>query len=217
MASKGWDRAGAAGGVVFVILQLTAQILIQLGAQEPAFSAPGEEILAFFMAKDPGLFAIADFLGALSLIALLWYLGVLWRQLRVAEGVNGWGSTVALGSGLLMVATSAAASGWPLAVFRVGEGLDPQLARYLFDEGNYAFATLWVFAASLLLASALVVLRKGGLPRWQAWFGAAVALGLLVVRPFWASSELVFLPYTLFWVWLIASSIALLRAPGGSA
>ncbi len=37
------------------------------------------------MAKDSQLFAMGEYLSALSLIAFLWFLGSLWATLRRAE------------------------------------------------------------------------------------------------------------------------------------
>jgi hypothetical protein len=42
-----------------------------------------------------------------------------------------------------------------------------------------------------------------------------VAVALLVARAFWAApSMIVFTPYVLFWIWLIATSVSLIRRTG---
>ena len=43
------------------------------------------------------------------------------------------------------------------------------------------------------------------------------AMGALVARAFWAASGLAFLPYVLFWVWLIATSLLLMRRASQNA
>jgi hypothetical protein len=85
--------------------------------------------------------------------------------LRRAEGEPAWLSLVALASGLMLIAAVSAGGGWSLAVFRRDEGLDPQIARLLFDQGNFAFANAWVMLASLSLATGVVSIRTGALPR----------------------------------------------------
>jgi len=90
------------------------------------------------------------------------------------------------------------------------EGLDPQLARLLFDQGNFAFANAWVMLASLSLATGVVSIRTGALPRWLSWAGVLIAGGLLAARAIWASSGLVFVPFGLCYLWLIAISIVLI-------
>jgi len=209
-----WVRVGAVGGLLFVVLQLVAQGLIQAGGAEPSFSAGAGEIVAFFGAKDPGLFHFADFLNALSALGFVWFLGSLWVKLGGRDGQASPGQLIAVASGVMAQASVAGASGWPLAVFR-GSDLDPQLARYLFDQGNYGFATLWVFMASMLLAVGVSAGQSGGLPQWLRWLAVATAVGLLVARAFWATeSGLAFLPYMVFWIWLIAVCVLWLRKPG---
>lgn len=209
-----WEQIGALGGIAFVILQLASQALIQVGGMEPAFDAQAAEIVDFFMNRDPGLARAGAFLSVLSAIALLWFLGALWAALRRHEGEPAWLSLVAFGAGLAGTATllGAGGGGWELALLRLEEGLSPETARLLFDQGNLNFATFGVTLAGMLLAASAVTLRDGGLPRWLGWLGLAVAVGLLAVRAAWATDAGVkFLPYVLFWVWLIAASVALVR------
>jgi hypothetical protein len=102
-------------------------------------------------------------------------------------------------------------------VFRVNEGLDPQIARLHFDLANFAFAGIWVALASFLLATSVIILRTAVFPGWAGWFGGGIAVSLLVARAFWASSQIAFLPYFLFWLWLLATSVALIRRIGREA
>jgi hypothetical protein len=217
MGNSRWEQVGAAGGIAFVVLQMAAQALIQIGGAEPPFDAPAETIAAFFMARNGALFALGDYLSSLSLIAFLWFLGSLWSALRRAEGEPAWLSLVALASGLLIVATASAGASWSLAVFRRDEGLDPQIARLLFDQGNFAFANAWVMLASLSLATGVVTIRTGALPHWLGWAGVLIAIGLLAARAVWASSGLVFMPFGLCYLWLIALSVVLIRRAGATA
>jgi len=211
MGSSRWEQIGAAGGIVFVALQMASQALIQVGGAEPPFDATTETIVAFFMARNSQLFALGEYLSTLSLIAFLWFLGSLWSALRRAEGEPAWLSLVAAASGLMIVAAVSAGSGWSLAVFRRDEELNPQIARLLFDQGNFAFANAWVMLASLSLATGVVSIRTGALPDWLGWTGVLIAGGLLAARAVWASSALVFVPFGLCYLWLIAISIVLIR------
>jgi hypothetical protein len=204
------EQLGGAGGIVFVAMQIASQALIQIGGGEPAFDASAQTIAAFFRARDSQLFALGDYLSSLSLVALLWFLGSLWAALSRAEGEPAWLSFVAAASGVVLVAT-VGGGGWPLAVFRGDEGLDPQVARLLFDQGNFAFANAWVMLGSLSLATGVISIRTGALPRWLGWAGALIAVGLLGARAVWASSGLVFIPFGLSYLWLIAISIVLIR------
>lgn len=218
MSKHRWEQLAASGGIAYVVLQLIAQGLIQIGGAEPSFNAPAGEIVIFFENRDQLLFNTGDFLSSLSMLAFIWFLGALWARLRRHEEAPAWMSLVAFGSALAGVAVSMASNGWGLAVFRIEEGLDPQLARYLFDEGNLGFVTLWVFLAGFLLATGIVALRDGALPRWLGWFGLVTGTALLIGRAFWdLPSGSIFVPYILFYIWLIAASIVLIRRAGSSA
>jgi len=121
-------------------------------------------------------------------------------------------SLIALGSGLVAIAVTLGGGGWALAILRIEEGLDPASARLLFDQGNFAFAQLWVPLAGMLLAAGIVTLRDGAFSGWFGWFSLAVAFALLISRAFWsAPGGVAFIGYILFWLWLIVASIILIR------
>ncbi len=218
MAKKRWDQIGAASGILFLVLQVSAQGFIQVGGAEPSFNASAEEILDFFQRRDPQLFNIGGILSVFSFIAFLLFLGVLWARLHGSEDKPAWMSMIAFGSGLLsgaIIMGIGGAGGWALAIFRIEESLSPEMARLIFDMGNLSFATYWVGLAGLLLASSVVTIRDGAFPRWLGWYGAATAALLLAARIFWdLPSGVIFAPYVLFSLWLIITSVILFRATG---
>jgi hypothetical protein len=217
-AKRRWTQVGAAGGIAFVVLQLIAQALIQVGGSEPAFNAPAGEIVDFFMNRNMTLTQVGGFFNVLSIFAFLWFLGVLWATLRQHEGESAWLSLVVFASGLAAIAVLLSGGGWELALFRLSEVNRPEIIQLLFDQGNMAFASLWVALASMLLAAGIVTLRDGALPRWLGWFGLAVAGTLLVARTVWfTASGIKFMPYMLFWIWLVAASVVLVRRAGKEA
>jgi hypothetical protein len=208
-----WEQIGAAGGIAFVVLQLAGQSLIQVGGAEPPFDAPAVEIEAFFISRNLQLALIGAFLSVLSLLAFFWFLGVLWAVLHRHEGEPGWLSLVAFAFGVTAIATILGGGGsWELALLRLGEGLTAETKQLLFDQGNFTFATFWVLLAGMLMATAVVAIRDGALPRWLGWFGLALAVALLAARTVWfTGSGMKFMPYLLFWIWLVAVSIVLIR------
>lgn len=208
-------KLGAIAAIAFPVLQMASQGLIQVGGMEPSFSAPASEIVAFFENRDPTLFTLGGYLSILSLVAFVWFLGALWDDLRAAEGGSGWLSVIAIGSGLVAAATLSSAGGWALAVFRVGEGLDPQIARLLFDEGNLNFANLWVSLGSMVLAAGLIFRQSRRFPGWLGWASIFLAVGLFLARAVWTTS-IAFAPYVLFWLWLIVLGVMMLRRSGQS-
>jgi hypothetical protein len=216
MDTRRWEQVGAAAGIAFVVLQGVAQGLIQAGGSEPAFSAAAPEIVDFFMTRDRRLFGLGDYLSTLSLIPFVWFLGALWARLRRSESEPAWLSLVALASGLVTAAQLVTGGGWTLAMARIDEGLDPELARLLFDQGNLGFANIWVSLASMLLATGVVSLHTEALPRWLGWSALVIAIGLVIARAFWVGSSIVFAPYVLFWLWLIVTSIVMIRRAGAA-
>jgi hypothetical protein len=212
MNARRWEQFAAAGGILFVVLQITSQALIQTGGAEPPFNAGAADILAFFGTRNARLFGWGDYLQSLSLIAWVFFLGALWARLRRAEQDPGWLALVALACGLLLGASLFGGGGWTLAMARIGDGLNPEIARLLFDQGNLSFANIWVLLAGMLLAAGIGSLTSGALPAWLSWAALVIALGLVVARAFWASGNAaLFIPYLLFWLWVIVTSIVLIR------
>jgi hypothetical protein len=203
-------KFGAIAAIAFPVLQMAAQGFFQVGGMEPSFAAPANEILAFFESRNPVLFTIGGYIFILSLVAFLWFLGALWDELSTAEGGSGWLSLIAVGSGLVVAANLAGPGSWPLAVFRIGEGLDPQIARLLFDQGNLNFANIWVALGSMVLAAGLIMRHSDRFPRWLGWSSIVLAIGLLLARAVWTSA-MAFAPYVLFWVWMISLGVIFLR------
>ena len=203
------EQVGAVGGILFIVLQLVGQLLIQAGGSEPSFDASAQEIVEFFEARKTFLFNTGSYVSTISIIPLLAFLGSLRGALRRAEGEAGWLTLVASGAGLLFLALGAAGGFWHIAVFRI-EGIDPQIARLLFDLGNFNFATMWVMLGALVFAVGLASILYGAFPRWLGWMGLVVGLGLVLARIVWTST-VAFTPYVLFWVWLVAISVVMFR------
>ena len=182
------QRFGAIGGILFVALQLIGQGLIQVGGSEPRFDASSQEIVEFFQERNSTLFNIGSYLSTLSFIAMLGFLGSLWNILRRAEGEPGWISLVAVGAGVGVIAHLLGGGAWHLAVFRIDEGLDPQIARLLFDIGNFAFATSWTLFGALALSVAAASLWLAAFPKWLGWAGLVIGVGLITAPIYWTST-----------------------------
>ena len=82
-------------------------------------------------------------------------------------------------------------------------------------SGFERLLSLWVALASMLVAVGVLSIRNDALPAWLGWSGIVIAVGLVVARAFWVGSSIVFTPYGIFWLWLIAASIVLVRRAGG--
>jgi len=186
-----WRRLGAAGGIFYVVLTLLGNDVI--GGTRPR----------------TGL--LVELLG---FVFFAFFLGSLWACLRSAEGEGGWLSAAAFGGGLLALAVKLA-SVTPVLAVGASEGMDPGIAKALIAMNGASFDITFLPLGVMLLSTAIVAVRTGALPRWLGWASAVVALALLgalsvaVVSP--SPPEWVFLAMLLFALWIVATSIVLIR------
>jgi hypothetical protein len=130
--------------------------------------------------------------------------------LRRAEGEAAWRLANAVGSGVLFVALGLSGIGNEAAVaFRAGD-LDPQIARYAFDQGQAAFASGRVAIGSFAVCCGWVIASTGFLPRWLGWLAIASGAGLALTRISW-TGQIWLLPYLIFSLWVITVALLLLR------
>jgi hypothetical protein len=139
----------------------------------------------------------------------------LWSALRRAEGGSEWLSATAFGAGLMAITIKLASAAPVLAARpRAGDGLDPQLARTLQDMNDASFVLTFFPLAVLLAAFAIVAMRSGALPRWLGWIAAVISVAFIAGGMAGSAnlkSEWSGLPMILFTVWVIATSIVLIR------
>jgi hypothetical protein len=199
-----WDSLS---GIVFAALFVLGAALYD---SVPGTGESDSEIRSFYADHGNQLkVELAYIILTAAAVAFLWFLGVLYRELRPVDREPGWRSVIVVISGVafavLMIAGFAAGS---MAAATSDHGgpfeLDPDTARLLSDVA-YAltFETALPLAAPMVLAVTLIAFRTRVLPQWLAWFGVVVALGCLV--------GLLGVPMALFVIWNAAIAIVLLR------
>jgi hypothetical protein len=151
---------------------------------------------------------------ALELVALLLFipfLGYIWSVLREAEGPGGWLSATALGAGLVGITMKLASIGPGWAARDFGDGTAIHNA---FDRMNeVAFIAQMLPDGVMLAAVAILILKRGALPRWLGWL-AAVAAPLLLVNGMFLDAD--FGPaFLLFLLWTLLASVVLTVWPSG--
>ena len=177
---------------------------------EPAFVASREEAAAFFRNTAGSSWAdAAGTVALLGLVLLTLFMVGLCLLLRRAEADPPWRSTVALVFGALFAAYLFTDTSWDAAGNR-GADLDPGLAHYAFDMGNLGFANAWVSMGSFAAFGGWAVLVTGVFRRWLGWLMVASGVGLALSRFVWTTNAWL-LPYALFWIWVVAVCIRLLR------
>jgi hypothetical protein len=193
-------------GVAAVVLIFGAVVV---GTRsEPTFDAAASEVLTYYRSPDTPASQFRSYALTLGLIAFLWFVGALTTLLRRAEGEPPWRSTIAMLSGVLLPAL--ALSGNEVAVAFRADDLDPQIARYAFDEAHVAFGNAWVALGSFAVCCGWVIASTRFLPRWLGWLAMASGVGLALSRISWTTS-IFLLPYGLFWVWVLVVAVLLIR------
>jgi Domain of unknown function (DUF4386) len=149
-----------------------------------------------------------SFAFTVGLVTFVWFVVALSILLRRAEGEAPWRSTIAMASGVLFVAL--VLSGSEVAAAFRADDLDPQLARYAFDESQAAFANARVALGSFALCCGWVIASTRFLPRWVGWLAIASGVGLALGRISW-TNYIWLLPYLMFWLWVLTVAVLLLR------
>jgi hypothetical protein len=175
---------------------------------EPAFDATATEFLTYYRSPNTPGAEFRSFVFAVGLVTFVWFVGTLATLLRRAEGEAPWRSTVAMLSGVLFVGL--VLSGNEVAAAFRANDLDPQIARYAFDEAQATFANARVAVGSFAICCGWVMATTRFLPRWLGWLAIASGVGLALSRIRWTSSVWL-LPYLLFWAWLLVVAVLLIR------
>jgi hypothetical protein len=210
-ASERWRALSRTTGVIALVavVLLFGPIIAISTVGEPPFDATQEEAATFFRNADSAWVHAAQATASIGMLAFLWFVVGLTTLLRRVEREPAWRSTMALVSGTLVAAYGVVDASWDAAANR-GTDLDPMMALYAFDLGNLGFANAWLAMASFAIAVGWVLLDSRALPAWWAWWAVASGLGLVLARFAWEGS-LWLVPYGLFWVWIIALAIRLIR------
>jgi hypothetical protein len=217
MPLRGWERAGAATGVAVVVLLFVGEVLGGDDPHPPATDS-GQHVTAFYAANHAGVLA-GTYLQGVALLGLLWFAATLAAAVR-ASGQDAMATLIATASavtasvvGLWLILTATLALG-------AGPGQDPGAAQVLYQL-RYLAETFWSLpVAALTGATAVAVLRGRVLPGWCGWFSATTALAFLVGGADMARAGFLAADgdygFLLFWLlplWLLVTSIGLLRRP----
>jgi phage shock protein PspC (stress-responsive transcriptional regulator) len=205
-----WPRVGAASGLAFILLQLAALGFMSSGGWlDPGASKA--DIVKAFAATPPCQLWIGAYLSVLAGLSFIPFTARVITVLRRAEGAPGWLSTTALAGGILLVASELGGAGAVNALLtRAGHDLSAAEAMTLFDLAQALLFLFWAGGTLFLTATAVASLKLHALPRWLGGVAAGIAAVSLIAP---ASTQLLHIPATLFYLWVIAASIVLLRVP----
>ncbi len=200
-----WARWSPVSGVVFVALWVAAFVITN---NTPESSDSDTSIVDYYNQSGHRTRDIAALFCVLAgALFFVWFLSALRSRLARAEGKAGGLTAAAFGAGLVSATLwfSAAALFVSPSMARSDTSkfqLDANTFRILNDLGY----TLWfggtTIAAVTVIATALLSLRAGPLPKWLAWLSFLVALTMLVA--------FVFIPILIWLGWVLVVSIVLI-------
>jgi len=209
MDDRNWERWGALGGILFVVLVAITAIL----PGYPPKTGDSARAIADFIGDNGNKIRWAATTGGLAVIALFWWLGSVWRLMRQGEG----GSprlTVTAMAGAVFAAVMATIGAVSLAVIPVigTHTFGASQIRYFYIlSADIAVATM--FGAVIFVgAFSLLIIRRHVLPPAIGWLGILVALVGLVGTPVVSSTReaffyVAFAGFIAFLAWVVIVSI----------
>ena len=202
--TSGFARWAALSGALFVTLWVAAYLILG-GTVE---SGDSEAVISAYFA-DKGQ-RDREFITLVLLIAaslpFIVFISVLRSRLQHGEGGEGVWTMAAYGAGLVSTALWAMAA----ALYVVPSMNTGGNGEFKFDldtfntftgAGYIVWSSAGMIMSVLVLATSVLGIRAGVIPRWLSWLGFAVALSLL--------AAFLVIPVIFLLAWLLMVSIAL--------
>ena len=202
MGPSGFARWAALSGVLFVALWVAAFLVLGDTVESSDSDA---DILAYFEdegQRSRGVIAMSLLVSAS--LPFIVFVSVLRDRLARGERGAGLWTTAAFGAGLVSSALWIVAATLYVPPYLGQDGsyhLDPDTYRLGNGAGFIAWSAAGMVMSILVLATSVLGIRAGVVPRWLSWLGFAVALLLL--------ASFLVLPVIVLLGWLLAVSITL--------
>jgi hypothetical protein len=195
MLSGSWERYAPLAGLLAVALTVASVIVAGFDSVDTDDST--REVIEYWSDNDSRQVAGA-LLGSLALVPFLWFLGSLRGALRVAEGGTGRLSAIAYAGGIVFVAFAAVDASLQFAVADSVGDVPPGVTHAISALYGNFFLGFPVGVGTLLLASALAILRTRLMPAWIGW--VALVLGIVSITP------IGFFAFPLVMIWIVIVS-----------
>jgi hypothetical protein len=213
MDDRKMAKYAALGGIVFVALNIVGTALM---GSPPKPNDSNTKIMNWFVDKESGI-KTAGFLGALSIIFMLWFMGTLWRHMATAEGGNHRLSVVSIGGliggGVAFMSGTAIQSSVALRIKELQEGG----VGFFYLMSSVFLGVAGAFIGTHLLATNLLALRTKWLPSWHAGIGILAGLGFVVSSAGVMTDSggimiIGFISFLVWAVWIILTAVTMYRA-----
>jgi glucan phosphoethanolaminetransferase (alkaline phosphatase superfamily) len=213
------ERIAPASGLAAIVLLLISTFL---PGTPPKIAAASPKIVHYFASHHrSGL--VASVLGALGVIAVLWFIGTLASAIR-RSGEDRLGP-IALAGGVAAVAFVAVGGIISTALFFDVAKTSPGLAKPLYQTGTIATTLVGFPTAVLIAAAAIASFRRGLFPRWYAGGSGLAALvvvfsgAALAHKGFYSpTGAYAIIAFIVFLVWIaVTSGLLILQAEPAQA
>jgi hypothetical protein len=207
-----WERYGALGGIVFVVL-VVASIIVTGGNATATDSA--SKIVKYFSDHQDGI-KVAAFLSVLASVPIIVWAGSLWPRLhRAGDRHNRLALIAVLGlliGGVGNLTQNAVNAGVALELHLIS----PNGVKFYFVLSQAFGAGGLVGLAVLVFAVSAAAFRLGAFPRWIGWLGVVDGIVFLVASYSIATTNdgigaLGLIGFVLWAIWLVATSVVMYR------
>jgi hypothetical protein len=215
-----WERQAAIAGLLFVAVLIASFFT----PSTPDIDDSTAKIVQDLADDRDGLIAGA-YLGGIASVLFIAFTAGVWSRMRAAEGEAG-PSVLTLLGGLGSALVIIIANGILLAtVYAAYEGREPDAVRALFELDNTVFLGLGFTSAAFYGGVALSAIPRRSLPSVLAWAAAALAVAFPVsllglfskADDGGALGTVFFIALLVNFLWIVATSIVLLRTSGEPA
>jgi hypothetical protein len=204
-----WQQIGGAAGILYVALQFGFSLVGATG-EPTSFDAPAKDWLTHYQ-NSHNLFFLAPYSAGVPMLLLVIFVAALHVKLRPAGNAESLPSiAVLLFGGVAAALLVAAAVASTAALLRVGHGLDESGASTLSGLANEFFVMSFFGIGGLVLAAGIGAISAHTLPAWLGWSGIVIGLAAGIapgaqLTAFWL------IPFFLFYIWVVAVSVVLIR------
>ena len=204
MRVGGLARFAPLAGVGFIVLGIASFVV---GGEPPGSTDSTREVVDYW--SDEGKQIASAVLAAISTLFFVWFASSLRSALGVAEGGIGRVASIAFAGAVIFATGLLANAAIQFAAAETAGDVPVQVTQTLSVLYADFFFPMAAGLALLLLATGLVAVRTGVLPRWLGW--VSLVLGVLAVTP------LGFFVFLAGLVWIVVVSVLLFLRGGEAA
>jgi len=215
MDERRWERLGAVLGLVLIAVVVVAVLL----TGSPPKPTDSDATVKAYLLDKRGAYLAQAVMIAIGLGLFAWFVAVVRGVLHRAGG-DMYMVDVFYGAALISIAVTLVACAVAIGlVYKALPGTNAGTARMVFDMSSVMFTLAGAIWAVGAFAFAAVVMQTNALPRWTVWLAeawgvtslASVFMVLSKTGGFSVEGWFGFLPFALSMVWVLGTTVALLR------